>query len=68
MLLLAIFLESAATNEGLRILLLVMLVLAILLLLSGSIIAIVTLRSYRKAARDWSVAEEAARESDSARL
>nr|BBH95199.1 hypothetical protein KTA_33980 [Thermogemmatispora argillosa] len=47
--LLAISLSSASDSQGLRILLLALLIVAVVLLISGGVIAVWTLRSYRKA-------------------
>ncbi|WP_376797088.1 hypothetical protein [Thermogemmatispora sp.] len=47
--LLAIFLSSASDYQGLRLLLLVLLIVAVVLLIVGGVIAVLTLRSYRKA-------------------
>ncbi|WP_052888265.1 hypothetical protein [Thermogemmatispora carboxidivorans] len=47
--LLALSLSSASDYQGLRLLLLVLLIVAVILLIIGGIIAVWTLRSYRKA-------------------
>jgi flagellar basal body-associated protein FliL len=54
----AIFLLNASDSQGLRVVLLIMLLVAVVLLISGSVIALVTLRSHRRAARSYAVPGE----------